>query len=370
MKKITKKTPYGEYDCSNITSSKFRKSMNQTYCDWTFSNINDRILSYITNELPTEELSLAACRHFTDKALEYIVKLPKLKSLDLSGSIINGSGFSFLANNCLKKIHLYNTRILEENYCYFLRMRLLEYINLSYSHVTSAVMPYLSQLPFLKELILDNNNLTNDIAPYLEKMVALEKLLLSSTSITDELVSKLENLYLLNHLELQYNKITDEGVKNFYHLKELDYLDLGGSCITDISMQVFANCHKLRVLNLWETNITDLGIFSFLEYKGGETLESLDITNCINITEKIVPLLLERFPNLWIVNAEGTQITTSSKFHYSPEITEDQNGLYFSLDFHRNSGNQMKINIGKKRNFEEKKKDYEPLPPERWKEIF
>lgn len=114
--------------------------------------------------------------------------------------------------------------------------------------------------------------------------------------------------------------ITDEFLINLgNHAKKLRSLSIIGKDITDIGMSAINNLEQLESFELGLTVgnsfekyknefITDASIQRLCNQK----LTSLDISNCINITDESVTKLVENLPNLIFLHIENTKVTLTA----------------------------------------------------------
>lgn len=114
-----------------------------------------------------------------DDDIKYISELPKLKSLNLSGTDITGFGFEYLA-----------------------------------------------KLDKLRTLDLRGTNLKNDALKHLVSCRNLETLLLSDTQTDDDDLKILSGIKTLKYITLHRTKVTDDGLKTLAKLKGLKYVSL------------------------------------------------------------------------------------------------------------------------------------------------
>ncbi|KAF4095082.1 hypothetical protein G5714_024160 [Onychostoma macrolepis] len=259
------------------------------------TNATVRVLSRCC--LTLRSLSLAYCRCFSDKGLQYLTTgkgCHRLTYLDLSGcSQISVDGFTYVAEACssLQQIVLDNLPTLTDICVQVLmsKCRVLTVISLLDS-------PYISDVAFktmaevrlslTKIQIEDNNRMTDSSLKALcRSSLKLSEVQMSDcTRMTDASLKSLGSLTKLCNLNISgCIKVTDMGI---YYITEgpsaveLRELDLS-YCpkLTDLSLKrITQKCSKLTHLSVcFCENLTDNG-FECLD--NCASLVSLDITGC------------------------------------------------------------------------------------------
>ncbi|XP_013411676.1 F-box/LRR-repeat protein 13-like isoform X1 [Lingula anatina] len=219
------------------------------YLNISHTNITDATLRLISKSMENlQYLSLAFCKRFTDKGLQYLAMGKggaKLQWLDMSGCTqISVIGFENLATGCTS-----------------LRSVILnEFQNLSDDRIIA--------------LTETCKNLT-----YVS--------VLGSPYISDESLKKVAATRKLRMLKIDSNqKITDVSFKmigrmcpDLYHLYLTDCQK-----ITDMTLKSLSSCKNLTVLNLADcVRISDNGVKSIVESSCGPKLKELNLTNCIRV---------------------------------------------------------------------------------------
>ncbi|XP_044002983.1 uncharacterized protein LOC122848757 isoform X3 [Aphidius gifuensis] len=130
-------------------------------------------------------------------------------------------------------------------------------------------------------------------------------------------IGNLKNLERL-HISSDYG-VRDEFLINLCNnAKKLKYLQITGTSITDIGMSAINNSEELREFDLGlilegppskkNEFITDESIQCLFNQK----LYSLDISNCIKITDKGVIKLVENLPDLDLLFIKNTKVTRAA----------------------------------------------------------
>ena len=219
------------------------------YLNVSHTNITDASLRVIGKNCSNlQYLSLAFCRKFSDRGLQYLANgkgCKKLVYLDVSGCLqLTPEGFGFLAAGCTNL----ETLILEE-------------------------------LPGFDDYC------TEEFANNCKGVKTIS--LLGSPNLTDESFKKLSNLKKLQKLKLESNqKITDNSFKLLgkacHEIKHLYMTDCVK--ITDAALKFLSSCKHLTVINLADcVRITDTGVRYIVESSCGPKIQELNLSNCVRV---------------------------------------------------------------------------------------
>ncbi|XP_030072401.1 F-box and leucine-rich repeat protein 13 [Microcaecilia unicolor] len=247
--------------------------LNLSYTDITIGTL--RILSRCFQNL--QYLSLAYCRKFTDKGLQYLATgkgCRKLIYLDLSGCTqISIEGFRFIADGCSKLQHL----------------KINDMITLT----DSCVLPLTEQCQQLTSISLLGSPHLSDIA---------FKALAQGKKITK--------------IRIEGNNwITDSSLKSFskhcLHLSHIYVADC--QKITDHGLKALASMKNILVLNVADCiRISDPGVRHFLEGSSGLKIRELNLTNCVRISDISLLRIAQRCHSLTYLNLRYCENVTDS----------------------------------------------------------
>ncbi|CAL5412400.1 unnamed protein product [Camellia sinensis] len=194
-----------------------------------------------------------------------IVKLPYLKTIDLSRNYLSGPLPPEWASTKLE--HMY----------------------LSMNHISGTIPKFLGSITSLTNLCFEGNMFNGTVPAELGNLVDLLYLNLNSNNLTGELPKEFSNLINLRELRLSSNNFNGK-LPSFQSCKQLRILELEASGFegpipSDISL----------LLNLTEIRITDLngGASEFPKLENMTALEKLMLRNC-NISGTI-PVYLANF---------------------------------------------------------------------------
>nr|XP_033815510.1 dynein regulatory complex subunit 6 isoform X2 [Geotrypetes seraphini] len=248
------------------------------YLNLSYTDITDgtlRILSRCFQNL--QYLSLAYCRKFTDKGLQYLATgkgCRKLIYLDLSGCIqISIDGFRFIAAGCSKLQHL----------------KINDMITLT----DSCILPLIEQCQQLTSISL-----------------------LGSPHLSDNTFKALAQGKKLSRIRIEGNNwITDSSFKSFskqcLHLSHIYVADC--QKITDHGLKALASMKNILVLNVADCiRISDPGVRHFLEGSSGPKIRELNLTNCVRISDVSLLRIAQRCRSLTYLSLRYCENVTDS----------------------------------------------------------
>jgi RNA polymerase sigma factor (sigma-70 family) len=155
----------------------------------------------------------------TDRAMSYLSKLTKLKTLDLNRADISQAGLK----------------------------QLMTLTNLEEADISPCGLNRETALPFqamTKLRSLEYFNVDDGVVGTLSKITSLEHLNLWSGDVTDVSTNYFASLTNLNHLEVRGNQMTDAGLLQLAQLPKLKYLDF--EYANKITQDGLAQFRKLR----------------------------------------------------------------------------------------------------------------------------
>ncbi|XP_062068163.1 F-box and leucine-rich repeat protein 13 [Lepus europaeus] len=276
-------------DCSTITDELMRYIsegcpgvLHLNLSNTTITNRTMRLLPRHFHNL--QNLSLAHCRKFTDKGLQYLSLgngCHKLICLDLSGCTqISVQGFKNIANSCSGIMHL-----------------------------TINDMPTLTD---------------NCVKALVEKCPSITSVTFIGSPHISDCAFKALTACNLRKIRFEGNKrITDACFKfidkNYPNINHIYMSDCKG--ITDSSLKSLATLKQLTVLNLANcVRIGDTGIKHFLDGPVSQRLRELNLSNCVHLGDDSVLRLSERCPNLNYLSLRNCEHLTDQGFEHIVNI--------------------------------------------------
>ncbi|XP_075812434.1 F-box and leucine-rich repeat protein 13 [Microtus pennsylvanicus] len=254
-------------DCKSLTDESMRH-ISEGCPGVLFLNLSNTAITNRTMRLlpryfhNLQNLSLAYCRKFTDKGLQYLNLgdgCHKLIYLDLSGCTqISVQGFRNIASSCTGIMHLTinDMPTLTDNCVKVLVEkcpRISTVVFLGSPHISDSAFKALSSCNLQKIRFEGNKRITDACFKYIDK-----------------------NYPGINHIYMVDCKtLTDSSLKSLSVLKQLAVLNL-------------TNCVR----------ISDTGLRQFLDGPASIRLRELNLTNCTLLGDTSIVKLSERCPNL------------------------------------------------------------------------
>ncbi|XP_042128840.1 F-box and leucine-rich repeat protein 13 isoform X3 [Peromyscus maniculatus bairdii] len=340
-------------DCQSLTDESMRHIsegcpgvLYLNLSNTTITNRTMRLLPRYFHNL--QNLSLAYCRKFTDKGLQYLNLgngCHKLIYLDLSGCTqISVQGFRNIASSCTGIMHLTinDMPTLTDNCVKVLVEkcpRISTVVFIGSPHLSDCAFKALSSCNLKKIRFEGNKRITDACFKYIDKnypginhiyMVdckALTDSSLKSMSVLKQLtVLNLTNCVScpnLHYLSLRNcEHLTDLAIECISGMLSLVSVDLSGTLISNESLNILSRHRKLRELSLSEcANITDIGIRAYC--KTSLFLEHLDISYCRQLSDDIIKTVAIFCTHITSLNiagcpkiTDGGLETLSAKCHY------------------------------------------------------
>ncbi|MBZ3887113.1 F-box/LRR-repeat protein 13 [Sciurus carolinensis] len=312
----------------------------------TITNKTMRLLPKHFHNL--QNLSLAYCRKFTDKGLQYLNLgngCHKLIYLDLSGCTqISVQGFKNIASSCSGVMHLTinDMPTLTDNCVKALVEKcqsITSVVFIGSPHISDGTFKALSTCDLRKIRFEGNKRITDACFKFIDKNYPNihHIYMVDCKGITDgslKSLSPLKHLTVLNlancvscrnlnYLSLRNcEQLTDQGIEHIVNIFSLISLDLSGTVISNEGLIVLSRLKKLKELSLSECyRITDFGIQAFC--KSSVILEHLDVSYCLQLSDEIIKAVAIYCTYLTSLNIAGCpQITNlaiemlSAKCHY------------------------------------------------------
>ena len=168
----------------------------------------------------------------TDAGLQYICRLPHVRSLDLQGTRVTDAGLAKLKGLAnLRSLNLERTQITGPGLMHLSGLRRLEWLSLRGCRVKSCGAA-LSGLTELRHLDLTNTHLGDDDVEFLAALRNLNWLSLAGTEISDAGLRVIDEATDLQWLSVAGTHVTDDGLRSLWKLKRLTYVDTAITSIT------------------------------------------------------------------------------------------------------------------------------------------
>uniref|UniRef100_A0A8C6RPK8 F-box and leucine-rich repeat protein 13 n=1 Tax=Nannospalax galili TaxID=1026970 RepID=A0A8C6RPK8_NANGA len=312
-------------DCASLTDESMRHISEGCpevlYLNLSNTTITNRTMRLLPRHFHNlQNLSLAYCRKFTDKGLQYlnlgngchkliyldlsgctqvlVEKCPRITSVIFIGSPhISDCAFKALSTCNLRKIRFEGNKRITDACFKYIDKNYPSINHIYMSNCRSLTDSSLKSLSPLKQLIV--LNLTNCIRigdsglrQFLDGPASMKirELNLTNCSLLGDIsIMRLSERCLnLHYLSLRNcEHVTDIGVECIANMLSLISVDLSGTLISNEGMMMLSRHKKLKELSLSEChNITDVGIRAFC--KTSLHLEHLDVSHCPQLSDDII----------------------------------------------------------------------------------
>lgn len=175
----------------------------------------------------------------TDATLTHLDQLPRLRSVELSGTQVTDAGLRHLEG-----------------------LTQLQSLGLAYTNITGGGLRHLKGLSQLQSLDMTGTKVTNAGLSSLNGQTHLRELYLGRTQITDAGLGELKEFPELQVLFLDTTRITDAGLEHLRRLTQLHWLDLSHTQVTDAGLEHLKVLPQLAKLDLSYTQVSDVGVES------------------------------------------------------------------------------------------------------------
>ncbi|XP_012576213.1 PREDICTED: F-box/LRR-repeat protein 13 [Condylura cristata] len=339
-------------DCSTVTDESMRYISESCpgvlYLNLSNTTITNRTMRLLPRHFHNlQNLSLAYCKKFTDKGLQYLNLgngCHKLIYLDLSGCTqISVQGFRNIANSCTGIMHLTinDMPTLTDNCVKALVEkcpRITSVIFTGAPHISDSAFKALSVCNLRKIRFEGNKRITDACFKYIDKNYPnINHIYMSDCKrITDVSLKSLSPLKQLTVLNLaNCVRIGDMGLRQFLdgpvsiRIRELNLnncVHLGDASLIKLAersmsymkiiqnktgLMILSRHKKLKELSVAECyNITDNGIQAFC--KGSLILEHLDVSYCFQLSDESIKALSIYCVNLTSLSIAGCPKITDS----------------------------------------------------------
>ncbi len=179
----------------------------------TLTKLSDEGAGYLDRAAGIEQLMLRDSR-ISDAGLESILKLTKLKYLDISCGTLTGAGFNALPRESkIEKLKLEELEHFDaKNMSVFNRLGHLRELFFQHVPLSGAGLKYLTACTQLDCMWLEENQLEDDDLRPLGELAQLKNLSIYDNPITDEGLVHLEGLGQLNDLTIEDCEASEERV--------------------------------------------------------------------------------------------------------------------------------------------------------------
>lgn len=217
------------------------------------SNVDEHSKLILLVKETLEELDFGPS-DLTDRGLQYVANLSKLRKLDLWHTQVTGRGLKVLLT--LPHVEELTCTISEhtaEGLSYIGQATTLKRLSLRESAVTDADLAALSHLAQLEWLDLQKTSVCRGVS-VVEQMPHLRYLNLSYTKVDDAALESVGRCAMLDELWMSEVKISDAGVRHLRNLEKLRVISFAGQ-VTAVGVQHLVNLRQLKSLCLLDVRL-------------------------------------------------------------------------------------------------------------------
>ena len=193
----------------------------------------------------------------SDVDLDAIAALTSLNKLSLDACELP-SDLTPLSKRSFTELSFMQSDVRNESLAWLANQNRLEYLDLSNTYATTAIVADLKPLNQLQVLNLTGLELTKELKD-VSDLNSLGQLLLDGTDLQDEFVESIVALENLHTLDVSYTRLTASGVDKLASMQTLNDLSLQALPVNQ-SMKKLAALPNLEVLDLRDTDLDDSGL--------------------------------------------------------------------------------------------------------------
>ena len=169
-------------------------------------------------------------KHVTDQELEALVDLPKLRSLTLSMTSVEGAGLKHLRRlTSLVELDLHDSPVDDAGLANVSELSSIKSLNLGGTLITNDGLSYLRNLPHLVSLDLENTKVSSrgleNLGPLLARLQVLD---IVHTQIGDDSLPTLKRMVGLRVLRVRLAQFSDSAYRDLRHSLTATEFDRSG----------------------------------------------------------------------------------------------------------------------------------------------
>lgn len=236
------------------------------------SEISDEGLKTIGQLTGLESLGLES-PNITGPGMANLDALKNLRSLVVAGNRVGDSGLRSIAGHAaLRELYL-DTEVTPRGLAELVRLNVLEDLGIWRRPLNDGDLLPIGKITSLTSLRYQLKGVTNEGLRHMRKLSRLTLLDLSFAKATDADMEYVGEMTGLEYLTLN-SYVGDAGVAKLRGLTKLKELDLNNSKITDASFSSLTALQQLRRLNLAKTRVTAAGV---ARLQGMKNLEYINL---------------------------------------------------------------------------------------------
>ena len=175
---------------------------------------------------------------FSDEAMPYLSKLPRLEWLEIGGGSVSAAGIAQLKScTALRRLYIHGINLQGDDLSWLPGLDRLEALSLRQTKIDGKALKNLTALKSLVVLNLSDNNINDGDLEQIAALKKLEVLSLESTKVTGAGIAHLQGMTSLNELNLEHCNIMDADLEYFLSMPNLRIVYAAGCNISDMGIQ-------------------------------------------------------------------------------------------------------------------------------------
>jgi len=250
------------------------------------ASLSDESLNLIASFPALEELSLEECE-FSDQLLPTLIKSPKLKRLRLRAVHLTDGGLARLQElSQLELLEIHECSGFSERGLQGVgKLLKLRSLTLSGSSINDSVVLQLKDLTNLTALALRHTKVSSSGFRILERFTKLKELDVFGTAVSSDFLMSIPNPANLTKLKLRASGLTSMALVEFIaRFENATLIDLGENEIDDAALASISQLGKLEDLNLLRTKISNKGVRSLSKMK----LKKLNLDDIAGVDDESI----------------------------------------------------------------------------------
>jgi len=275
-----------------------------------YGHFTDKGLERLSELNKLRTLVIPNCHSFTDAGLEYLIQLANLEHLNIGSGGLTDDGMVVIGQlTSLKELKLFNNRyITNRGLSRLAGLNSLEKLDLWVPKVTANGLNHLNTLSNLTKLVVQGgyakDKEPDDTVLNIENLDRIEQL--QVPVFCNEDLACLAKLSNLRRLEIDNRGVlTNKGIAKLKSLTYLNVLEITNAHLTDDGLKHISDMKKLDSLTI-SGDITEQGLHHL---EGLKALTYLRIITPKNINPEAIQRLIDIIPNLPRIQTETRELS-------------------------------------------------------------
>lgn len=233
--------------------------------------VSDDMMKEIAKLKNLEELELLGVS-VSDKGLAHLADHPKLKTVMLSNTKVDGSGLAHL--NSVVNLELRGAAVTVAGAQTIVKLANLETLSIHCSKIKMTDFADLKGMTGLRELDCERTPSGKGVGAVVATIPNLESLKVGGIGLDDSELAEIGKISSLKVLDLSQAELTDDGLLHISELVDLERLYLGGcTSVSDEGLKQLGGLTKLTYLDLMGTSVNGSGLMHLAPLVSLELIE-------------------------------------------------------------------------------------------------